>query len=556
MIGLSRTSRVPAIFSALESDHGLRRVLLAFALTDVVGMAVWLGIILWAYSTGGAVLAGFVAAAQSLPAAVLSPVLAGFGDGLARGTALVLGYLALAASTLLTAVTLAVGAPTWVVVCASALVTLAVAVARPFHFAALPQLSTRPQQLASANALSTVIDGAALFAGPLLAGLAVEIAGPWLIFVASAVLCLAAAGMCVGLGLDAHLEGRGDFVDASWRAAFRGMGAMLTEWAGLVLLLVLALRFVLAGAMDIMGVAYSNDALGAGDSGAGFLLGALGIGQLVGGFVAATFAVRRRLSPVVLAGCVVMGLFVSALAILPTLVLAALSLVVAGIGMSVLLVAGRTLLQRSADDRMLARVFAVQEASGLIGLAVGSLAAPVLIGWFSVRGAFVPLGLGTVAIALTAHLVIRRLDVGAVWLPGELALLRGVPFLAVLPPYEIERLARHALWANTKESEAIIREGEVGDAFYIIERGEFEVWINGLGGVRVLGPGDGFGEVALLRSVPRTATVTSMTAGRVLVIKAADFLAAVTGSPDGRTLAAEVSRTYLFEHEKDEGSSD
>ena len=531
-------------------------MLLAFAVTDVVGMAVWLGIILWAYSAGGAVLAGFVAAAQSLPAAVFSPVLAGFGDGLARGTALVLGYLALAAATLVTAVTLAVGAPTWIVVCGSALVTLAIAVVRPFHFAALPQLSTRPQQLASANALSTVIDGAALFVGPLLAGLAVEVSGPWLIFTVSTVVCLVAAALCLGLGLDAHLEGRGDVVDASWRDAFRGMGAMLTEWAALVLLLVLALRFVIAGAMDVMGVAYSNDALGVGDSGAGVLLGALGIGQLVGGFVAASFAVRRRLSPVVLAGCVVMGLFVSALAVLPTVVLASLSLVVAGIGMSVLLVAGRTLLQRSADDRMLARVFAVQEASGLIGLAVGSLAAPVLIGWFSVRGAFIPLGLGTVVVALVAHVVIRRLDVSAVWLPDELALLRGVPFLSVLPPYEIERLARHAFWAITKESEAVIREGELGDAFYIIERGEFEVWINGLGGVRVLGPGDGFGEVALLRSVPRTATVTSMTAGRVLALRAEDFLAAVTGNTDGRSMATEMERTYLFEREKDDRPGD
>jgi hypothetical protein len=143
----SRQGRLPAILSALESPGGLRRVLLAFALTDVVGMAVWLGIILWAYAAGGAALAGVVIAVQSIPAAVFSPVLAGIGDGLARGTALVLGYLAVAAATTLTALALAVSAPIWVVVCASALVTLAVSVARPFHFAALPQLSGRPQEL-------------------------------------------------------------------------------------------------------------------------------------------------------------------------------------------------------------------------------------------------------------------------------------------------------------------------------------------------------------------------------------------------------------------------
>jgi MFS family permease len=542
----SRNTRLPAIFSALESRGGLRRVLLAFAVTDVVGMGVWLGIILWAFAAGGASLAGLVAAAQSIPAALFSPVLAGIGDGLARGTALVLGYLALAATTTLTAVTLAVNAPIWVTVCGSALVTLAVSVARPFHFAALPQLSSRPQELASANALSSVIDGAALFVGPLLAGLAVQVAGPWLIFVVSTVLCIVGAVMCMGLGLSAHLDSRSDALDASWRSAFQGIGAMLREWAALVLLLVMALRFVVAGAMDVMGVAYSNDALAAGDSGAGVLLGALGIGQLVGGFVAASFAVRRRLSPVVLGGCVLMGHFVSALALLPTLVLAAASLVVAGIGMSVLLVAGRTLLQRSADDGTLARVFAVQEATGLLGLALGSLAAPVLISWLSPAGAFVPLGIGTALIAVAAHPMVRRLDTRAMWLPEELALLRGIPFLAVLPPYELERLAGRSAWLDTKAAESIVREGEPGDAFYIIAHGDFEVWISGLGGVRVLGPGDGFGEIALLHSVPRTATVTSLTSGRLLTIAGHDFLAAVTGSVDGQAIASEVEASYLL----------
>jgi len=521
----------------------MRRVLAAFAITDVVGMAAWLGIILWAYSVGGAPLAGLVAAAQSLPAALLSPVLAGFGDGLARGTALVLGYLALGAATLITAVALAVNAPVWATVTASALVTLACAVARPFHFAALPQLSTRPQELVSANALSAVIDGGALFVGPLLAGLAVAVAGPWLVFVVSTVLCLAGAFLCLGLGLSAHLQGRVDS-PASWRSAFEGMVVMLTEWAALVLLLVMALRFVVAGAMDVLGVAYSTDALGAGDSGAGILLGALGVGQLVGGFAAASFSVRRRLSPVVLAGCIVMGLFVSALALLPTLVLASVSLLVAGVGMSVLLVAGRTLLQRSADDRMLARIFAVQEATGLLGLAVGSIAAPLLISWFSPRGAFVPLGLGTVLIALAAHLVVRRLDDKAVWLPRELDLLRGISFLGALPPYELEQLARHAQWIDASAGDVIIHQGDQGDAFYVIERGDFDVSIDGLGSVRVLGPGHGFGEIALLRAVPRTATITAQGAGTLLRVAANDFLAAVTGSFDGEAVAAEVEQGY------------
>ena len=219
--------------------------------------------------------------------------------------------------------------------------------------------------------------------------------------------------------------------------------------------------------------------------------------------------------------------------------------VVAGAGGTVLLVAGRTLLQRTADERMLARVFAVQEATSLVGLAVGAAVAPLLVARLSPGGAFLPLGLGAAAVTTLGFLLVRQLDGRAELRPTETALLRRVPFLGVLPAYEVEQLARSATWLEVAAGQQVVREGEAGDLFYVVDRGELSVTIAGVARLRLLVAGDSFGEIALLRSVPRTATVTALQPGRLLAIGAADFLAAVTGSPDGRTLAAEVASAHL-----------
>ena len=91
----------------------------------------------------------------------------------------------------------------------------------------------------------------------------------------------------------------------------------------------------------------------------------------------------------------------------------------------------------------------------------------------------------------------------------------------------------------------MVAQGDVGRAFYVVAEGEFAVTVDGEVRPFTLGPGTGFGEIALLHAVPRTATITALTAGRLLVVDVNDFLAAVTGSVDGRAMAAEVSERHL-----------
>jgi CRP-like cAMP-binding protein len=109
----------------------------------------------------------------------------------------------------------------------------------------------------------------------------------------------------------------------------------------------------------------------------------------------------------------------------------------------------------------------------------------------------------------------------------------------------LEQLSRHAEWLEVSPGEVVVAQGDVGDRFYVIAEGHFSVTIDGVRRPDLLGPGTGFGEIALLHAVPRTATVSADTAGRLLTLQADDFLAAVTGSPDGHAVAREVSRAHL-----------
>jgi MFS family permease len=220
-------------------------------------------------------------------------------------------------------------------------------------------------------------------------------------------------------------------------------------------------------------------------------------------------------------------------------------LALAGTAGAVMIVSGRTLLQRATDDRVLARVFAIQESTTLLGTALGAVLAPLAIDRFTARGAFLPIGLACVLVALVGVAFVRQLDARAAFRPEETALLRSVPFLSVLPEYDIERLAKNARWDVVLAGAVVVTQGEPGRAFYVVAEGELGVTVDGVRLPSALGPGTGFGEIALLRSVPRTATITALTAGRLLVVDASDFLAAVTGSADGHGLAQEVTAVHL-----------
>ena len=178
-------------------------------------------------------------------------------------------------------------------------------------------------------------------------------------------------------------------------------------------------------------------------------------------------------------------------------------------------------------------------------IAVGAALAPLAVAALGRSGAMVAIGALLPVAGLVAWHWLRRLDAVAL-LPGpHLSLLRGVPSLRLAPLRVLEALSRGAEELDLPAGALVVREGDPGDRFYVVGRGELRVTVGDVVRPVPLRPGDYFGEVALLRSVLRTATVTATTSCRLLSLGAEEFLAAVTGSPSGQAIAAEVASSHL-----------
>jgi MFS family permease len=543
-------NRRPQVRTTAQKGR-MRRVLIAYALYDLVETALWLAIIFYAYDRGGASLAGLAAVIQLVPAALLTPAIAGLGDGMPRGQALSLAHGSVGVAAMMTTVALFLDAPVAVVIAGAAAATLAVSVVRPFHFAALPMLAKNPAELVAANASSSVSDGFSLFAGVLIAGVGVQVAGPAQVFAGAAAAALLAAALCSGLELAAASAGGGGL-----RVAIDGFAILWRDWLAVVLLLALSMRFVILGALDVLSISFVEQLLGRGESSAGLILAAFGVGGAAGGIAAGRLATRPRLGPVIVVGGIVQGIAVACVAVFATVAPVMAALAVAGFGSAVLMVAGRTLLQRISDDRALARMFAVQETVSLVGLSLGAVLAPALIDRLGADTAFVPFGVATALFIAACVVALRRVDERAVVPVEKLALLRRVAFLDALPQYELERLARTATWIEVEPGHHVIEQGEIGDRFYVVDTGDFVFTIDGVQRPQLLGPGSGFGEIALIRSVPRTATVISLDSGRLLAVDAQSFIAAVTGDADGHALATKVTDSHLALNQADMATTD
>jgi hypothetical protein len=235
------------------------------------------------------------------------------------------------------------------------------------------------------------------------------------------------------------------------------------------------------------------------------------------------------LVPPLLAGLALWGLAFTGIGLDRSAAGAFVLLAVAGMGRSLFDVAGRTLLQRTASPDVLGRVFGVLEGLSMAALAIGSLLASALVAIGGAGVAFVAAGALLPTIALVAGRQLGRADSGADVPVVQLALLRAVPVTAALAGPQLERLARALTPVALAPGQVVCHKGEPGDRFYLVADGELDVSDDG----RILNQltrGDAFGEIALLRDIPRTATVTASTESTVFALERADFLAAVVGN--------------------------
>jgi CRP-like cAMP-binding protein len=162
------------------------------------------------------------------------------------------------------------------------------------------------------------------------------------------------------------------------------------------------------------------------------------------------------------------------------------------------------------------------------------------------RGALIATGAILPAVALLALRRLDRIDDVAEVPVHELEILRRVRLFDGLRAPQLERLARRVEPLHAIRGTAIVRQGEPGDRFYVVASGEVEVTMNGTA-VATLGPGDYFGEIALLHDVPRTATVTAETDVELFALDRSDLVETVTGNVRSAETASRLIQARLGE---------
>ena len=113
---------------------------------------------------------------------------------------------------------------------------------------------------------------------------------------------------------------------------------------------------------------------------------------------------------------------------------------------------------------------------------------------------------------------------------AKVDLIRNAPLFSQLSKGEVNEVAKIADEIDVKAGKVLTREGDRGNEFFVLLDGAAEVHQGGKK-VRMLGPGDFFGEIALVSRSPRTATVTTTTPCDLLVITGTNFRALLDHSP-------------------------
>ena len=533
----------------LLGNGALRRVLPAFFLFNAAEFGTWVAILLYAYERTGPVSVGVVALIQLVPAALFAPAAASLGDRFPRERVLTAGYAVQAVAMLATAAAMIAVAPPLVVYAIAAVAASALVVTRPTQSALVPSLAASPEELTAANAASGVVEGAGVLAGPLLAAAILTTGTPATVFLVAVGLLLAAALLTAWLRpapWSMAIDDATVAVDAADAGVLAGLRVIATDRDARLVVGLLTVRMVMTGAADVLFVLLALELLGMGEPGAGLLAGALGAGAMVGG--AAIFAIvgRARLAVLAAAGAAAWGVSVAAIGVTAVAALAPLLVVAAGAGLALVDIAGRTMLQRSIRDEVLARVFGLQEGLAMAGLAAGSLLVPILAGLVGLVGAVLVVAAMLPLLVALRWRRLTELDGRTLAPVRELALLRRNPIFRPLPAPALEAVARRGRWLTTPPGFELIHEGDPGDCFYVLASGALRVERDGTHLRDVTAPGDGVGEIALLRGVPRTASVATTADSTLLTIGRGPFLAAVTGHPDAYAAAErELARRAL-----------
>lgn len=505
------------------------------ALATVGEWCVLIALLVYTYDRSGATAVGITSFVAISPYLLLAPVTARIAQRHPPGTVRLVGIAVQAFGFAIAGATVLATGPVWLAVLGVMIGYAASTSLRPAAAVLLPALVRTSRELTTANVWVGYGDTTALFLGPLLATGLLALSGPGAALTGAA----AVTGIGLALSIPSSWNGPPAAVDPDVPTDRRPVREVVVgPFADIIrvirrpgsrgVLFVAMAQFVVVGASDVIWVVIAGEHLDLGGAGAGVLSALFGLGGFLSAAVSGRAARRSRLAPLLVLCLATIAVASVLLGWVITVAAAFVLIPLIGISRGLLDVLARVLLQRSAPPSELASVFGAVETLAGVGGLVGSLVAQVLIAQSGATAALIGIGVVFALAALGLAGSLRRAD-GAADVPVvEMSLLRLLPVFAPLPVWSLEAVARGAREVHAPAGTTLVTEGEPGDAFYAIVDGQFAVTQSGAV-LSSIGRGAGFGEIALLADVPRTATVTATTAGSLLAIDRETFLVAVTG---------------------------
>lgn len=566
--------RIGAILSVFRTAFGnpaLRRIGCGYALFVSAEFGIWITLLVFAYDHGGASASTLIVLVQLIPCIVLAPFVGAFVDRRRPSRVLRVGYGLQTASLAAVAAAIGLNSPPWVVFVLAPLTAISLTMTRSPQAAILPAIVHTADELTAANALTGWTDGAASLAGPALVGVLTALSGLTAAVAATSAMSLVALVLTAGVagpapaippprsndGERGHDE-RGDrglrnraaavrrSVDSIWVGAGYNLGTAARNPQIRVLLTLHTFYFVVVGSLDLLCVVLAVDFLHLGPGGAGILNAAFGAGALFAAFFTVFLVGRRHLSHTLTFALLAAVISLAIIGVVPKVVPALFLIAGVGLGGAVFDTTGRTLLQRSAPPEAIAGVFSVLESLMDFGLATGAIVVRVALTIGGIRAALIAPAVCACVLMAVLWRRLRNIDASATIPQVEIQLLRSISIFAALPAPSLEGVARQLVPVAVPTGTVVIREGDRGDCYYAVADGELIVSRRGRV-QRVVAHGDGFGEIALIRDVPRQATVTTVSDTLLYSLEKESFLEAVTGHAPTFSAARIVINRHLGE---------
>jgi MFS family permease len=511
---------------AVTRSPDLRRVQSAYVGYNVAEWASFIAISVYAYELAGPRGVGIAAVVQLVPSTLVAPFAAVLGDRFRRERMLQIAYAVEVFAVAGIAAAMFLGATPWVVYVLAGAVAVSFTLVRPIHESLMPLLARSPSETMAGYVVASMIAKASAVIGPLLAAVIMVFAGPAQVYGVLALILLASTVVVSGLTVRTEPASKFDESTRLAAEALRGFELMVRDPKPRVLVIMMGAGHVVLGFLDILIVVLAFDTFMSGDSGTGLLNAALGVGGVLGAIGTVSLIGKDHLASTARNGMLLYGVPIALMAFIDVQAAAFVALVVSGLGSALIDVAGRLMLQRVAPNEALSRVFGVLESAYMAGEALGAVVAAAVTAAYGITTALILSGLFLPVLWVAIRRPVDTADVGITVAPEYLELLHALPMFEALGPAELERIAGQVTVVRAPAGTGVVVEGEEGDRFFVIADGSVEVTRQDRR-LAALGRGDYFGEIALLRDMPRTATVTATSDLELLAMDRVNFVEAI-----------------------------